>query len=207
MELHVTRRPNLRRVAMAIRHEFREGVRFSLNAGQREVKMRYSGPTASESLSSRSGVLRDAVLREGPKVGRNATEIVGRVYIDTSGGRPKPPYARIQETGGIIRAKPGRWLAIPMNTVRGGTGGGRQGRGPRDYPGGFFIRSKTARGGEALYYVMSHGKGIIPLFKLVKQVKIPPRPVWAATRRTLRPVVRQRMKTALRRALSIARRG
>jgi len=68
-------------------------------------------------------------------------------------------YARIQDLGGEIRPKSGKYLTIPLPGVRGSI---------RSHSGGFFIRSKAGN----LLYVKKAGNGIKPLFVLKDSVKI-----------------------------------
>ena len=73
-------------------------------------------------------------------------------------------YARIQDFGGTITPKSGQYLTIPLGGIRGG---------PRNYPGGFFIRSKA---GNLLYVVKTGKTGIKPLFVLKKSVTLRGKP-------------------------------
>ena len=95
-------------------------------------------------------------------------------------------YARIHEMGGVIRPVKGKYLAIPLDAVR-GPGGKPSFSGPRKaqaekYPDMFLLKR---RGKDPLLCaprrVAGRGKGkgrvrgLIPLFALKKSVKIPAR--------------------------------
>lgn len=68
-------------------------------------------------------------------------------------------YARIQDLGGVVTPKAGKYLTIPLPGVRGRI---------RTHAGGFFIRSKAGN----LLYVKKQGSGIKPLFVLKEKVNI-----------------------------------
>lgn len=70
-------------------------------------------------------------------------------------------YARMQDFGGVITPKSGRFLTIPLGGTRGS---------PRNHPGGFFITSKA---GNLLYVIKTGKTGIKPLFVLKNSVTIP----------------------------------
>lgn len=73
-------------------------------------------------------------------------------------------YGRIQDLGGTIKPKNGSYLTIPIGNTKGRI---------RDYPDGFFIKSKSGK----LLYMQKQGKsGMKPLFVLKKQVEIKGKP-------------------------------
>ena len=72
-------------------------------------------------------------------------------------------YARIQDMGGTITPKRGRYLTIPLGGTRGSI---------RGHSGGFFIKSKRGN----LLYVKKAGSGIKPLFVLKRQVTLKGKP-------------------------------
>jgi len=101
-------------------------------------------------------------------------------------------YAQIHEEGGTVRAAPGKALAIPISTERGGealtSAGVLKGKyaGPlRNVPGIELIKNKrtgTAFLMERRYvtkkvygHYIAAGSGLVPLFVLKKSVYIPPR--------------------------------
>ena len=96
------------------------------------------------------------------------------------------PYARIQELGGTIIAKKGRALAVPI---------GAEGRKAARDAGGslrsldlIFIKRK---GGQAPLLAKKAGKGIKPLFILVKSVTLPARPYLKPAAQLARPQIRK----------------
>lgn len=76
------------------------------------------------------------------------------------------PYARIQEFGGIINAKPGGWLTVPLPAALDAR---RVARRARTYPNTFIQRSRRGN----LLIFQRRGKEIVPLFVLRKQVRLP----------------------------------
>ena len=74
------------------------------------------------------------------------------------------PYARIQEEGGEVKAKPGRYLAIPLDAAK--TAAGVQRKPPRQWSDTFFIRSKKG----TLLLMQKRAHDMIPLFAMVKRV-------------------------------------
>lgn len=73
-------------------------------------------------------------------------------------------YARVQDYGGTIRPKSSQYLTIPLPGTRGRI---------RDYPNGFFIRSKKGN----VVFVEQKGKGQLkPRFVLKKSVNIKGKP-------------------------------
>lgn len=77
------------------------------------------------------------------------------------------PYWRIQEVGGVINAKPGGWLTVPLPAALDARGVARR---ARTYPNTFIARSKV---GNLLIFQKQGGGQIVPLFVLRKSVKLP----------------------------------
>ncbi|MFA5284162.1 MAG: hypothetical protein WC347_01065 [Smithellaceae bacterium] len=105
-----------------------------------------------------------------PKSGDMARNIGMAIRIDSAGyeihigtgvgGTKTVKYAKIQDEGGIIKAK-GKYLTIPFEGVQGSA---------RNFPDSFVIKSKAG----TLLIVERKGKqGFRPLFTLKKQVTIP----------------------------------
>ena len=92
-----------------------------------------------------------------------------------SGRRKRQPQANILETGGTIKAKRGKYLAIPLPAALTKAGAPRKGKtSPRDWPNTFVNRSKKGN----LIIFQKKGKRArdqrpTPLYVLKKQVKIP----------------------------------
>lgn len=117
-----------------------------------------------KNFTMRTGTLMNSV---GPtkQVYEQNNNIVGEIGNNA-------PYSAIQELGGIIRPKKGRFLAIPLDPVLGPDGIARQN--PLDFKGqSFFFQSKKGN----IFLAMNKGKGeLTPLFLMREQVEIKPRP-------------------------------
>ena len=128
------------------------------------LKYNVSGPI----LKVRSGQLRNSIQSKIDYQNGKIRSIIG------SGARTgkRVPYANIHETGGIIRPRNAKALAIPFPFAQAKSGAGNvSARGLfKQYPGRVFIakgviwlqRGKT-------------DKSIVPMFSLVQSVKIPAR--------------------------------
>lgn len=79
------------------------------------------------------------------------------------------PYARVQELGGVIRPRRKKWLTIPLDAAKTGSGVLRA-RAPF-WEDTFFRRSKKGN----LILWQKKGDEIIPLFVLKKQVRLKPK--------------------------------
>jgi hypothetical protein len=103
-------------------------------------------------LKTRSGKLRRSI-RFSIKLGANRYNL----EIGSHGVK----YARILEKGGTITPKNAQWLTIPLPGVKGRAS---------NYPDAFVVKSKKGN----LLLVQKKGRsGLVPLFVLKKQVKIP----------------------------------
>ena len=124
----------------------------------------WPGGTTEGSLSRRTGTLNEAIL--------NSVEVTGSTFLDMEGsiGAPGIPYASIQETGGTIKAKSGKMLAIPLPAAM-TTDGVSMLRSPRDWPNTFVRKSKAGN----LIIFMKLGDRIVPLYVLKPSVTIPAR--------------------------------
>ena len=121
----------------------------------------------------RSGNLVNSI---GSKVHIGNQDIRVVVSAGGMGGRGLVPYARIQEYGGTVRAKPGKYLRIPLK------GGPALTKGGQDrFPGplktvapNFFRVIKTK---DEDLFLFKRYKGYLgkPWYKLVKSVKIRPK--------------------------------
>ena len=91
----------------------------------------------------------------------------GQITIGTGGyiGKEEVVYARIQEEGGWIFPKKGKFLAIPLAGSHGS---------PRNYPGIFFLRTMTGNL-LACEKTGKTGRTWKARFELVKSVKLPAR--------------------------------
>jgi hypothetical protein len=124
----------------------------------------WPGGTTVDTLSKRSGSLTDAIV--------GSVEVMGTTMADTEGhiGAPGIVYAGIQEFGGTITAKNGKYLAIPLPAALDSSGLPLQSS-PRDWPNTFCAMSKAGN----LLIFQRRGTNIVPLYVLKTEVTIPPR--------------------------------
>ena len=94
------------------------------------------GGTSATSLSKRSGALVAAIA--------GSVQVKGTTFEDIQGsiGAPGIPYARIQETGGIIRAKNVKFLTIPLPAALNANGTPIM-KSARDWPNTFVAKTKA----------------------------------------------------------------
>jgi len=186
------------RIRVAITTEIQRAITDAISMAERAVKLGYT-----TKLHRRSGRLVSSVRREGPTGGPPPRPVTGRVFIEEiGGGKTNPVYARIHEKGGIIRPRTSQWLTIPLPAIGGGTAGGRPGRRVRDFPRGFFFRSRR---GNLIFGERIGRDQLRPLFVLKRFVVITARPVWGPAAREIAPKVRRRFALALERALAVAK--
>jgi hypothetical protein len=137
-----------------------EGGRY-ISALQRD---RMRGGTTPDRLAVRTGMLRRSFKHT--VVGTNLNSIA---LVITSGAK----YANIQEHGGVVKAKPGKALAIPLAPAKTAAGVARW-TGPRDPEAPPMFMLKT--GGAPLLVGSGKSEGmLIPYYILLKSVRIPPR--------------------------------
>ncbi len=96
------------------------------------------------------------------------------------------PYARIQELGGTIVPKKGKYLAVPL---------GEEGRKASQSAGAAGLRSLNLvfipRRGKLPLLARKIGKRIKPLFVLVRSVTLPARPYLKPSAQLARPAIRK----------------
>ena len=118
-------------------------------------------------MRGRPGIqARTGALRHSLGIDAHGTRI-GNLFIRSfSAG---VPYARIQEFGGTVNAKPGKFLAIPLKAAKAPAGIPRGT--PRSFEGTFFITSKA---GNLILMGLATGSASEPepLFVMKKQVKV-----------------------------------
>jgi len=127
----------------------------------------------------RSGLLRNSIRHE-------VIDAEGRGLSLTlrAGNRTSVRYARIQEEGGIIRPKKGRFLAIPMSNAKTAAGVPRW-PSPRAVPGLFSISL-----GGRVFLVRKQGEGLEFLYRLKERVRIPATHYLArAVKRQTKPLI------------------
>ena len=126
----------------------------------------WPGGTGKTTLSRRTGDLMASVKKSVRTTGRftdTGGEITGRI------GSPLI-YASTQELGATIRPKKAQYLTVPLPAALDARGVMKLPK-ARDYPNTFVQRSRRGN----LIIFQKKGRGIVPLFVLKKQVKIPPR--------------------------------
>lgn len=157
-------------------------------AGMAEKKLKQA--TQGEPLKSRSGHLR-----------RNIRSTVTRKLFATQVeiGTRNVKYARIQDEGsgylpgGVIKPKNKEYLTIPLGKTKGRAA---------NFPKAFIVRSKK---GNLLIAERKGKKGIKPLFKLQKSVKLEPTGWFSDTIEDLEPTRRKMLSKAM--LIQVAKRG
>ena len=124
----------------------------------------WPGGTTDSSLSKRSGALVTAIVDSVKVEGSTFDTLRGQI------GAPGVPYAKIQETGGTITAKNGKYLCIPLPAALDGSGQPIRSS-PRDWPNTFCAKSKAGN----LLIFQKRGTSIVPLYVLKSSVTIPAR--------------------------------
>lgn len=137
---------------------WRRGTLFMEN----QLKQAISGPI----LKVRTGHLRNSI-------GSQITFETGRIKsVIGSGARTgrRLPYANIHETGGVIRPKRGKYLAIPIGNMRTAAGVGKMPA--RDF---FRANKSSAFIVNGIVYNAVGKTGISPSYVLKRSVTIPAR--------------------------------
>jgi phage gpG-like protein len=142
-------------------------MKIFLDEVAKALAQRHSGAWPSgagpQTLSRRSGGLVASILDSVRVTGATMDSVQGAI------GSNKP-YARIQEFGGTITPKKGKFLAIPLPAALDSNGLPLRSS-PRDWPNAFCRRSKAGN----LLIFQKRGTMIIPLYVLKSSVTIPPR--------------------------------
>ena len=123
----------------------------------------WPGGTGAQSLSKRSGVFVDSILKSVTVSGETFEAIQGTIGAGV-------PYAAIQEFGGTISPKNAKYLCIPLPAAMDGSGQPLRSS-PRDWPNTFVKRSKAGN----LLIFQKRGTSIVPLYVLKSSVVIPAR--------------------------------
>ena len=124
----------------------------------------WPGGTGPQSLSRRSGALVNAIVGSVKVNGTTFTTIEGSI------GAPGIPYAKIQETGGVIKASSAKFLAIPLPPALDSNGLPLR-TSPRQWENTFVAKSKAGN----LIIFQKRAATIIPLYVLKDSVTIPAR--------------------------------
>jgi len=163
-----------------------EGPRY-ISQLQRE---RLTGGTTADRLGVRTGTLRRSF-----KHTVTGFDLDSIALIISSGSK----YAAIQEFGGVVKAKPGKALAIPLEAAKTASGVPRW-PSPRS-PGAppmFMLKTGGAPllVGKGDFNIMTGGGDIIPYFILLKQVTIPARLGARVTMEKRLPMIIKGLQTA-----------
>lgn len=119
---------------------------------------------SGQALKVRSGRLRSSIGSSVYNDEGNITALIG------SGVRQgnRVPYANIQETGGVIRPRIAKYLAIPLPAALTPAGVAR--KRPREYANTFVAKTGN---GNLIIFQRNARKSATPLFVLKKSVTIP----------------------------------
>lgn len=172
----------------AIEDIFKKNMIKAVNFAKRNVT---GGGKSRKKLNVRSGRLRSSLNWHYQRDGLTHKGIIGSNVI----------YARIHEEGGTIRPVSRQWLTIPLQAVKTKAGVTRWGAGDLGAARTFVKQLKDGR----LFIFGKVGKDrIVPLFRLVRQVEIPPRPYLRPALLSIVPMVMKEIgqrviKTAVRR--------
>jgi len=132
------------------------GMRSASLAVERQLKLNLSG----KMLKTRTGRLRASI---GSMVTKRGIEIMALIGSGVRNAKGRVKYANIQETGGIIRAKSGKFLAIPLPAALTPAGVPKK-TSPLDYVNTFIAKGVIFQ---------KKGKKFTPLYALKKSVRIP----------------------------------
>lgn len=131
---------------------------------ERQVK---EGP-AGDRLDTRRGTLKGSIRFDVFATSGPAPDVEIHVGPDRD-----VPYARIQELGGVIRPVNVKWLTIPLDAAL--TASGVADKPARSFENTFLVKIKDADGFK-MFIMQRAGDDddeIVPLFQLVKRVKLP----------------------------------
>ena len=150
--------------AKALSKELREFLSQVVEAIVTRNSNSWPSGTTATSLSKRSGNLVAAIA--------GSVRVNGSTFNDIQGsiGAPGVPYAKIQETGGVIRPKNAKFLTIPLPAALNANGTPIM-KSARDWPNTFCAKTKAGN----LVIFQKRGATIVPLYVLKTQVTIPPR--------------------------------
>lgn len=155
---------NITRAGPVLSKELRVFLEGVAEALARRHGNPWPGGTTTSTLSRRSGKLISAIKQGVEVTGTRIDDIEGRLAVKGI------PYARIQETGGVIRAKNAQYLTIPLPAALNPDGTPKKRR-ARDWDRTFIKRSKSGN----LLIFRKVGDKIEPLYVLKKSVRIPAR--------------------------------
>ena len=142
----------------------------ALHAIDAQIQRRLRG----DPLKRRTGNLGKSITQEVKDGGAGVIE--GRIG-------PTMIYGRIHEMGGLVSPVRRKYLAIPLDAAKTKAGVARGG--PLDYADTFVAKTRSGK----LLIMQRQGKGAVPLFALVSQVRIPARPYLAPSARAAMPRV------------------
>lgn len=158
--------------AKVLSAELRVYLEQAVEALQKRHGNPWPGGTTENSLSKRSGDLLSAIAGSVRVGGDTFNSVEGSI------GAPGVPYGRIHEVGGVIRAKNGKYLTIPLPAALDSRGVALK-KSARDWDSTFVARSKAGN----LLIFQKRGASIAPLYVLKEEVTIRPRLNMGATLR------------------------
>ncbi len=141
-------------------------LRIMLDAVAQALIAQHSSPwpggTTATSLSKRSGA--------GLKSIKNSVRVTGSTFNTIRGRIGASREMKIHEKGGVIKVKKAKFLTIPLKAALDSRGIPLK-RSARDWRNTFVAKSKKGN----LLIFQKRGVGIVPLYVLKKEVRIPPR--------------------------------
>lgn len=175
----------------------RKEMQFTLEGVAEALAQRHGNPwpggTTSKTLSMRSG--------EGIQSIRDSVKVIGRTIAALEGEIGAPGYMGVHEKGATITPKKAKFLTIPMPEALNPNGTPKK-KSAREWDDTYVGRTKAGN----LMIFQKRGLDIVPLYLLVKRVKIPPRLGMEETINTAIPYFVDRamdaMATALRQAVA-----
>lgn len=104
---------------------------------------------------------RSSALARSMSVQLFGTTLDEMKLVESAGGSEAAPHAPLQEFGGTITPKKGKWLAIPMAAALTGSGVPRRGyESPRDVRELFFLQTPKDRAKDRAWLVRSTTSGV-----------------------------------------------
>lgn len=143
-----------------------------------------------DEVSSPKGVLKRRTGRLANSIGFQVNNHLGNWQTEIGSGvrtGNRVSYANILETGGIIKPKKSRYLAIPLTAALTKSGAPKKSS-PMQWASTFVKRSHA---GNLIIFQSQSGGRIVPLYVLKKSVRIPKKEYLSETVRKMREKVFQ----------------
>lgn len=154
------------RLSHAVKRNLSKGLRMASNYAIHE---KLTGGTSKDRLARRSDDLANSIKHKS-EINHMTGEFNG--WLGSIG----PPYAAIHEYGGVVRARPGHALTIPLREAKTESGAAR--RSARRYMESknvFIMKQDDWKFPLIMRKRGKRGK-LVPLFVLMQKVTIPARP-------------------------------